>query len=120
MYTVSSMATGVDACQPRGWYTLLFPINALPIWEYIAEILDDPVSVFIVQRFSQEVSRKMDEDGVRVLRRQLADLHLQLLTLLNRVRDMEDSCVQVLGNEHKQVVVPPSHKHWDYTNLNGC
>ncbi len=59
----------------------------------------------------------MDEDGVRVFRRQLADLHLQLLTLLNKVRDMEDACVQVLGNEHRRVPPPPS---WDYSNLNGC
>lgn len=58
----------------------------------------------------------MDEDSVRVMRRQLADLHLQLLTLLNKVRDMEDTCVQVLGNEHR--CVPP--RGWDYTNLNGC
>lgn len=50
MYTVSSMATGVLACQPRGWYTLLFPINALPIWEYIVEMRDVPDSVFIFSR----------------------------------------------------------------------
>lgn len=81
----------------------------------------------------------MDEDGVRVMRRQLADLHLQLLTLLNKVRDMEDTCVQVLGNEHRRVpftTLPPPQtitimdprdgslcipcSAWDYTNLNGC
>lgn len=60
----------------------------------------------------------MDEDGVRVMRRQLADLHLQLLSLLNRVRDMEDACVQVLGNEHRRATSPP--RAWDYTNINGC
>jgi hypothetical protein len=58
----------------------------------------------------------MDEMGVRNTRRQLADVHLQLLTLLNKVRDMEDALVQVLGNEHRQAA-PPS---FDYTNLNGC
>lgn len=58
----------------------------------------------------------MDESGVRAMRRQLADVHLQLLTLLNKVRDMEDELVQVLGNEHR--AVPP--KAWDYTNMNGC
>ncbi len=65
----------------------------------------------------------MDEDGVRVLRRQLADLHLQLLTLLNKVRDMEDACVQVLGNEHRYAqTLPPGTMYtgWDYTNINGC
>lgn len=59
----------------------------------------------------------MDESAVRDMRRQLADVHLQLLTMLNKVRDMEDTLVQVLGNEHRQAPHPPS---WDYTNINGC
>lgn len=60
----------------------------------------------------------MDESGVRDMRRQLADVHLQLLTMLNKVRDMEDALVQVLGNEHRRSTTPP--RNWDYTNLNGC
>lgn len=89
----------------------------------------------------------MDESGVRDLRRQLGRVHLQVLTLLNNVRDMEDALVQILGNEHRRVTplpfttlppptivtlgtdisttaVPPSLctpcASFDYTNLNGC